>query len=265
MRTSALKNRNSQYPIFSTSSEAEGLSLYKFGNDLSFTDISPASPTISNIGNGHKKTLIDTPDEDCIIMGKFNEYPVIFNVGQPEVKFIHYHGKTGKTISIERMKDDGTIVETGTLTELGNGFYYHVPSDLGLSIYMIDGESHLMQVPYLGTVAGSLSGSILLQKDKWMLCAVPVDGKIHEDFVQYIENKYSVVGSDIFEVFNAYPATDTQSSEFLSYIPGVTSPLTKHNFPLKMVDSTDNDEIIGFWIKTKNYSGSELVYDWSIV
>jgi len=264
MRTSALKNRNSSYPIFSTSEETEGLSLFKFANDLSFTDISPASPTISNIGNGHKKTNVTTPDEDCIIMGKFNEYPVIFNVGQPVVKFIHYNGETGLTIPIERMKDDGTIVETGNLTELGNGFYYHVPSDLGLSIYMIDGESHLMQVPYLGSAADSLSGSILLQKDTWMLCAVPIDGKIYEDFIQKIETKYSVAGKDIFEVFNAYPATDTQSAEFLSFTPAVTSPLTKHNFPLKMVDSTNNDEVIGFWIKTKNYAGSELVYDWSI-
>jgi hypothetical protein len=98
-----------------------------------------------------------------------------------------------------------------------------------------------------------------------MLCAVPIDGKIYEDFVQKIEDKYSVNGADIFEVFNAYPATDTQSSEFLSFIPGVTSTLTKHNFPLRMVDSTNSDEIIGFWIKTKNYAGDELVFDWSIV
>jgi len=265
MRTSQLKNRNSSYPIFSNSTETEGLELYKFSDNLSLTDITPGSPSIVSIGNGHRKTTINTPDEDCIVVGKFNEFPVIFNVGQPAVKFVHYHGETGKSIAIERMKDDGTIVETGTLTELGHGFYYHTPSDLGLSIYMIDGESHLMQVPYLGSTAGSLSGSILLQKDKWMLCAVPIDGKIHEDFVQKIESKYTVSGGDIFEVFNAYPSTDSQSSEFLSYIPGVTSPLTKHNFPLKMVDSTNSDEIIGFWIKTKNYAGSELVFDWSII
>jgi len=111
----------------------------------------------------------------------------------------------------------------------------------------------------------ALSGKILLQKDKWQLLSVPVAGnKLYENFIQYIETKYSVVGSDIFEVFNAYPATSSQSSEFLSFIPGVTNPLTKHNFDFVMTDLNGEQEVLGFWCKTKNYLGSELIYDWSI-
>jgi len=263
MKSSALRKRLENVTMFSNSKKPDNLKLYKFKNDYSIEDITEASPTITSMANDHKKYNFTTPDEDCQIISKFNGYPVIFQVGQPEVRFIHYEGKISQTIPYKRINDSGTELENGTLTEIGHGFYYHVPSDLGLSIYIVKGKSHIMRVPYI--VGGdSLSGSILLQKDTWMLCAVPIDGKIYEDFVHKIETKYSVDGKDIFEVFNAYPATNTQSAEFLSYIPGVTSNLTKHNFPLKMVDSTNNDEIIGFWIKTKNYSGSELVFDWSI-
>ena len=265
MKTSHLRNKNESVRMFSNSNKTDSLTVHKFDSTYNFTDVTEASPVITPMNNNHKRYDFQAPDEDCQICAVFNGYPVMFQVGQPEVRFMHYEGKTGETIPFQRIDEDGNDIDAGNLTELGNGFYYHVPTDLGLSIYRVHGKSHIMKVPYLGSSADSLSGSILLQKDKWMLCAVPTDGKIYENFVQYIENKYTVSGADIFEVFNAYPATDSQSAEFLSFVPGVTSPLTKHNFPLKMVDSSSNDEIIGFWIKTKNYAGSELVYDWSIL
>lgn len=264
MQSSQLRQRKEAITMFSNSNKPDSLQTFKFDSDYNFTDISDPSPVISSMNNGHKKYIFTAPDEDCQICSIFNGYPVMMSIGSPEVRFLHYEGKTNQTIPFQRIDDSGNVLDTGNLTELSNGFYYHVPTDLGLSIYIVHGRSHILKVPYI-VGGGSLSGKILLQKDKWQLIAVPKQGKIYEDFVQYIETKYSVVGSDIFEVFNAYPATITQSSEFLSFIPGVTSPLTKHNFPLVMTDANDEQEIIGFWCKTKNYEGSELVYDWSIV
>ena len=265
MKSSALRQRLENVTMFSNSLKPDNLKVMKFGSDYSFSDITEASPTINAINNGHKKYNFTTPDEDCQICSIFNGYPVMMQVGNPEVRFLHYEGKTGQTIPFLRMDDSGNAIDSGNLTELSDGFYYHVPTDLGLSIYIVHGKSHILKVPYI--IGGSsLTGSILLQKDKWQLLAVPVDGaKIYEDFIVKVENKYSVSGSDIFESFNAYPATNSQSSEFLSFVPGVTNILTKHNFDLVMTDANGEKEVLGFWCKTKNYSGAELVYDWSIV
>lgn len=262
MKTSHLRKRLEKVPMFSDSDKTPGLQIFKLDSTNTLTDITESNPTIATLTSGHAKYDFTSPDEDCHICSIFNGYPIIFQVGLPEVKFIHYEGATGVTIPFTRVDDTGATIESGNLTELSNGFYYNIPSDLGLSIYMVNGKSHLMKVPYTGT-STSISGKILLEKDKWQLLAVPTTGKINENFVQYIEQKYSVTGSDIFEGFNAYPATDTQSSEFLSFIPGVTSPLTKHNFSFIMEDANGEQEVLGFWCKTKNYAGDVLIYDWS--
>lgn len=264
MRSSQLRQRNENITMFSNSTKTDLLKTFKFDNLYNFTDISEVAPTITPMNNGHKKYLFTAPDEDCQICSIFNGYPVMMSIGSPEVRFIHYEGKIGETIPFLRVDENGDVLDSGNLIELSNGFYYHVPTDLGLSIYIIHGVSHILKVPYI-IGGGSLSGQILLQKDEWQLIAVPIEGKIYEDFIVYIENKYSVNGADIFEVFNAYPATINQASEFLSFIPNITSPLTKHNFPLIVTDANSEQEIIGFWCKTKNYVGNELIFDWSIV
>lgn len=264
MRSSQLRQKKENINMFSNSNKPDDVKMYKFGSDYSFTDISETDPNIVQMSNNHKKYNFTAPDEDCQLCSIFNGYPVMATIGSPEVRFLHYEGKTGASVPFKRIDDDGTEIESGTLTELDHGFYYHVPSDLGLSIYIVHGKSYLLKVPYV-VGSNSLSGKILLQKDKWQLLAVPIDGKIYEDFIKKIEDKYSVIGSDIFEAFNAYPATNTQNSEMLSFIPGVTNINTKHNFHLKMKDVDGEDEILGFWCKTKNYSGDELIYDWSIV
>ena len=265
MKSSHLRKRLENITMFSNSTKPDSLQLFKFGSDYSFTDITEASPSIISMNNNHKKYNYTAPDEDCQVCAVFNGYPIIMQVGSPEVRFLHYDGKIGQTIPFKRINDAGDEIESGNLTELSNGFYYHVPSDLGLSIYIVRGKSNILKVPYI--IGGdSLSGSILLQKDKWQLLAVPVKGnKIYENFIKVIEDKYSVDGGDIFEIFNAYPATNSQSSEFLSFVPNVTNPLSRHNFSLVITDANDEHEVVGFWAKTKNYSGDELVFDWSIL
>lgn len=264
MRSSQLRQKNENINMFSNSNKPDNLKMYKFGNDYSFTDISEIDPNIVQMSNDHKKYNFTAPDEDCHLCSIFNGYPVMATIGSPEVRFLHYEGKTGTNIPFKRINDLGEEIESGSLIELDEGFYYHVPSDLGLSIYIVHGKSYLLKVPYI-TGSDSLSGKILLQKDKWQLLAVPIVGKVYEDFIKKVEDKYNVNGSDIFEAFNAYPATDSQNSETLSFIPGVTNISTKHNFALRMTDINGEDEILGFWCKTKNYDGNELVYDWSIV
>ena len=105
-----------------------------------------------------------------------------------------------------------------------------------------------------------------------MLIAVPLKNKtVYEGVVKPIEDKYGVKGEDIFRVLNAYPATINQSGRFLSFIPGVTSLTSEHNFKLVYEDQDNNGntvyEITGFWCKTKNYtlpnSDTELaVLEW---
>lgn len=260
MKSSELRNKEEEVTLFSSSTQVEAVQLFKFDADYNLTDITEDTPNIESMGNGHKKYDFTCPDEDCQILSIFNGYAVMFNVGQPEIRFIHYAKTTGLSIPFKRIDDAGDIIEDGTLTELSDGFYYHVPSDLGISIYVVNGISSILKVPYN---KDNLAGQILLQKDKWQLLSVPIEGKIYEDLIVKIEDKYGVDGADIFESFNAYPATNSQSSEFLSFIPNVTNTLTKHNFDLIMTDLNGEKEVLGFWAKTKNYAGDELVFDWS--
>jgi hypothetical protein len=120
-----------------------------------------------------------------------------------------------------------------------------------------------------GLPAGLDSGSILIQPSNAQMIAIPKENaKIYEDFIQVIETNYGVSASDLFEAINAYPSTPSQDNEFLSFIPNVTNPASKHNFNLVM-DDNGSKEILGFWVLTKDYINNGILteviqYDWEI-
>jgi hypothetical protein len=108
-----------------------------------------------------------------------------------------------------------------------------------------------------------MSGSIYLQKNAWMMLAVPKENaKIYDDVLKPIEDETGMDAADIFEVLNAYPYIDSQNRQFLSFVPGVTNVLSSNNFQLIYEDEEGSKEITGFWAKTKDYAGDVITYNW---
>jgi len=250
--------------------------MYKLSTDvngnLTIVDITETNPTIASIAGGVlKQYIFNAPNEDCYVLTLFNDYPQFFRVGTPALRVITYHGTAGKTLNYKLLNFDGSVNMQGTLTDLGLGIYYMSPMSVGDYIFLTDATAPIpVHTPYVTDSAG-MSGKIIFQKDTWMLLSVPkLNAKI-SDLVAAIEAKYSVLGSDIFRVFSAYPATVNQSRETLDYKPGVTPVSTKYNFSLIYSDGVAK-EITGFWAKTENYDLSALgagavdelvIYDWT--
>ena len=115
------------------------------------------------------------------------------------------------------------------------------------------------------------SGQVRLNNDVWQLISIPVKGQaVSEYFLNKIEailQTYDgdLTAADAVEVVNAYPG---QLNKFLSFIPGVTSTASEHNFPLVMSDGSGNiDEILGFWVRMKDYhsltNDEDIIIKWS--
>jgi len=114
------------------------------------------------------------------------------------------------------------------------------------------------------------SGSIKLNNGNWQLISVPVDGKsINEYFLNKVEaimQTYdgAYTAADAIEVCNAYPG---QINKFLSFVPGVTSPSSEHNFSLIMNDGTSINEITAFWVKMNDYyaltNDEDIIINWN--
>jgi len=106
---------------------------------------------------------------------------------------------------------------------------------------------------------------------RWQLIAVPVQNKqVSQYFLDRIDamiKTYDPTKSvlDVVERVSAYPGN---LGKFLTFIPGVTPITSEGNFSLVMEDGTNIFEILGFWVKIKDYSaitgGAFLDYTWDM-
>ena len=117
----------------------------------------------------------------------------------------------------------------------------------------------------VSTGAEHLFGDIILNPDKWANIAIPVEGKkVKEYLLDWIANETGHPAEDSVTVVKAFPATDTQSGSYLTFVPGVTNPASSSNFELVVTDN-GKKEITGFLIKMKDYTGfysGDLVFHW---
>jgi len=247
------------------------LKVYKItgtGATPILTDISPANPTITSIASGaFKQYNLTAPNEDCYVLVLFNGIPQFFRVGVPTLRIFTYNGKTTPVVTYKLLTFAGVVSMQGNMTHLGIGIWYVTPNTTGDFIFSCSvGAPIPVHTPYVVDTVG-MSGKIVFQKDKWMMLAVPKENAKISDLCAAMETKYGVSASTIFRIFNAYPATATQSDEMLDYKPNVTPNNTKYNFSLVYSDGTSK-EITGFWCRTLNYTvnnnASELAtYEWS--
>ncbi len=265
MQHSSFKDRNESVDIFAQTNKPNSLKMYKIKEDDTMEEVDVSSATIDTLGSNLRKTTVTLPNENSTVIAFLNEEFIPMRVGSPKIRFTFFAGKnaTGLSIPFERLnQDDGTVVESGNLIEYGQGVYGFNPNSTGDSIIKCKGMVFPLRVPYTSDAAG-MQGSIYLQKNAWMMLAVPKEGgKIYDDLIKPIEDATGLAGDDIFEIFNAYPYIDGQNREFLSFVPGVTNVLSKNNFSLIYQDQNSEKEITGFWCKTKDYSGDTITYNW---
>jgi hypothetical protein len=266
MQHSAFKDKGESVDIFAQTNKPNSIKWLKIKEDDTLEDFTPnITPTITTLGANLRKSNITLPNENCTVCAMLNDEPIFMRVGAPKIRFTFFEGKgkTGKTIPYEQINEsDGSVIESGNLQEFGEGLYGFTPSFTGNSIIKCRGLVFPLRVPYFTESAG-MSGSIYLQKNAWMMLAVPKENaKIYDDVISPIENATGLSGDQIFEVFNAYPYIDSQNREFLSFVPGVTNVLSKNNFQLIYEDENGEKEITGFWCRTKDYPGDTITFNW---
>jgi len=120
--------------------------------------------------------------------------------------------------------------------------------DDGGGEYIVTTEVTVVQDDCVGTV-----GEISLDFDTNKFVAIPIkDGKIYEDFIKAIDTTIKTYDAnksakDVIEY-----VTTIVDSEYVTYVPSVTMPSNQDNFKLTL--GTNLIEVIGFYIKIKDYS-----------
>jgi len=143
MRHTNFIAKDTSFKIISTADT--DVSVWKFTLDDGL--VSQDSVTPEAIGDYYKAT-ISVPDEDCFILVVQDEIAGITRVGDPEVLVIIYTGETGDTLNYKQYDMDGSELDSGTATEIDEGFYYIEPESLDLSYFDIEGVLKTLNVPY---------------------------------------------------------------------------------------------------------------------
>lgn len=121
------------------------LKVLKFQQDI-VTDITPAF-TVTDLNPGYYSTEIVTPDESCYLLILFCGSPIVLRVGNPPLEFLFYTDPS-ITVPFTHYDEHGAVIETGNLTELQDGFYFHGPINLDLGYIEVFNRPHILSVPY---------------------------------------------------------------------------------------------------------------------
>lgn len=129
--------------------------IYKFTLTGGLSTITPPTPS----QNGQYYYLsIDAPNEDCFIFVKWGVVNEILRIGDPDILLIGL-ATEGNTYNYIHTGFDGTEIESNTMTEIGNGYFYVEPTSLIKSFFDIGGLLVTLSVPYkILNVATSPSG-----------------------------------------------------------------------------------------------------------
>ena len=133
--------------------------------------------------------------------------------------------------------------------------------DDGGGEYIVTTEVDVAQNDCEGTV-----GEIILDFNTNKFVAIPIkNGKVYEDFIKVIDTTIKTYDTnksakDVIEY-----ATTIVDNNYITYVPNITTPSSEDNFKLTL--GTNLIEVIGFYIKIKDYSAitSNVVikYQWN--
>ncbi len=145
--------------------------------------------------------------------------------------------------------------------------YYHTD-------YVLNNDNAPYLHNHIGINIDSCYGTIQIEPDRWQLIAIPIQygywdnvlhkhihdditiSRIHNYIIEQIEDIYSVPADTMIEVFNAFIG---DVNKYYNFLPGVTDPLSEHNFELAYQDGV-HLEYTGFWIKSIHNTPFEIIW-----
>jgi len=123
--------------------------------DGSLTDITE-SYVVNELNPGYFSTEVVCPRDDCYLLIKFCESPIVLRVGDPELNFI-FVAKPNLDVPYKRYDEFGTVVSSGNLTELEGGWYYKDDINTSLGFIEVYNRPYIISLPYCD---GSLSVAV---------------------------------------------------------------------------------------------------------
>ena len=224
------------------------LKIYKLTNSGQVIDVT-SNRTISTITpDEYYYVPYTTDNDDSIILFLINNEPVFVKVGEPTLRYVLYTGEIDKVIPYTRLDVLGNLLESGNLQHYGIGLYGYIPDSNIHSIITANDIPTILATPYIGQIP--TLDSIQLERGVWQLIAIEDTRTVKEAFLDKLATQQNVPITDLVEVCSAYPG---HLNIFLSYVPGVTSITSIHNFKL-LYDDQGSKEITAFWVKCKEWT-----------
>lgn len=276
MQHSEIRAKSESVPLFvKTDSANNDCLIFKLAENSTFTQISYTADIINIYANVFK-TILDLPNEDCLLCILFKAEPIFIRVGEPTIKLLYYANQTGLTLPYVQYLSNGALADEGELVELGQGFYSYKPTDLSLSIVEIDNHPFIVKVPYIITTViqsgdGHFSSSYFADtgynffgflgetnsyfdagQSKWINDTARIASA--SDLGKAITDRYSLVWSDNLDPdwignYIKYIRTyNEETKRFMVYTPSITPEDNVNNFALTTIDELDNHVIRGVQI-----------------
>jgi len=166
MRHTNFKNTDESIRIVNDSNEEFVCLMYIPNEPLVY--ITPES--ITQINN-HFIADLTTPATDCFLLVQWGKVVEILRVGTPPVLLI-VHSDSGLELPVTQFSLGGTVIGSGLMNEIADGFYSRVPYSYVDSFFEIDNRFLItLKLPYLigepieippESGAGSLSDMVFL-------------------------------------------------------------------------------------------------------
>lgn len=149
-----LREANTAVTIFTKKAlSVPAIKIYEINNTTSaLTDITPAGAVAVNIVEDYYKYTFTTPNKSIFIYIQFGDEGIIMRVGTPALKFFHIDSTFTEllTIPYRHIAMDGTIMDSGNLSESTKGLYY-LPITTGVddSFMEVDSTTTSMVASFL--------------------------------------------------------------------------------------------------------------------
>lgn len=148
MQHSQLRQRGESVKLFAhkdPQTVQKTLSVLQLKDGL-ITDITP-SYDVDDITSGYYSTEIVCPKDDVYLLILFCGSPIVLRVGDPDLEFVFW-ADTGMSIPYKHFDEFGTLLESGVLDELRDGWYFKNIPNPTLGFIEVFGTPYIVSVPY---------------------------------------------------------------------------------------------------------------------
>lgn len=269
MRHTNFREKNSSFKIINKDNTST-LRVWKFTLIDGLTEL--VAPSVTEIVP-HWVATVSTPDENCFMMVRWGAVTEILRVGDPDVLMVAYTGATLGSYSYTQYDYIGATLSTGSMVEIGEGFYYIEPAVLDASFYRIEEAMITLSVPYkVVNCTDSGTGDGISANENYINVGYNMFGFTGEknsyhngtvwvndensvakasDLAKAVTDRYGLVWADSSDPlwignYVKYIRTYVENEgQFKLYSPSITPETNSNNFELMQIDEQGNDYIRG--------------------